>query len=416
MFQKIKIAMRNLMRHRYRTFLTGAIISIIAFIFVFGLSVSEGISEGLIEKIIRLNTGHVIITSIENKNSSDESAENVSWDKQKIENVSDIENELIKYGEVNKIARRLKITGIVASDIKTGPCIIVGIEPDKEPELLLSDLEVKEGEFLPLDKKDNSIYISSTIAEVYNAGVGDNLTLICQTENYASNSIDFKVCGIFKESSWKEYYSYVYLSDAQSLAGIEENTITHLKVTLDRREDSEYIAKKINENIGNSYGIYARDWRTASEMLLGTVMIMEVSVYGMCVILFFLIGAILINNISMAIHERTNEIGILMAMGMTGKGIYSLFLWETFILSSIFIFVGELIGCILSVVLGNIGIPAFTEVLKLSFGADYTYPILRPEFVILSAGIILLLSILLTIIPIKKAVKLDPAEAVRVVN
>lgn len=409
--QNIKMAIRNLFRHKYRTFLTGATIIIITFLLVFGLSVSEGISNGLISNIISLNTGHITVNSSSNAQSNDTSIEPTNWDKQLLSNSDAIQDEIGKINGVEYSTKRVKFTGILTSKDKTSSGVFVGIEPGKEKDLLLDGIPLKEGTILPEERNKNYIYISTTTAELYNVKIGEELTIVGQNTEYEQNSMNFEVCGIFKKSAWKEYYSYIYLSDAQELASLGER-VTQIKVMLSNRQEAVNIANTINESLGASYDIAARDWRTAGELLLGTVIIMEFSVFGLCIILFFLITSILVNNISMAVFERTNEIGMLMAMGMRSRGVFSLFMLETFFLSSIATMIGEILGIVASIVLNRVGIPAFVEVLRLSFGGDYTYPELKMSYIIVSFVVIVSMSLIVTIIPTKSAVKLNPVEAV----
>lgn len=410
--QNIKMAYRNLMRHKYRTYLTGATIIILTFIFVFGLSVSNGISEGLIKNIISLNTGDVIITSASNPKSSDTSVENVNWKKQILSSSSFIQNDLSKIKEVDSSTRRLKVTGILSQGGKTSQGIVVGIEASKEKNLF-SSLNAKEGTVLPDDSSTHWIYVSTTTADLYHLKVGSLIKVACQTADYKQNQLTFKVCGVFEKSSWKEYYSYISLADAQKLTGAGNNDVTQILVSLKNRNNSVSIAKEINQTLGSSRHLYARDWRSSNDLLLGTVYIMKYSVYGMCVILFLLIATILINNISVAVYERTNEIGILMAMGMKDFNVFSLFLWESFLLSFISTVIGEFLGIIVTQVLNKVGIPAFVEVLRLSFGGNYTYPILHISYILLSFCLIVAFSMFVSVFPIKNALKLDPAVATR---
>lgn len=407
----IKISIRNLSRYKYRTWLTGIMILITTFIFIFGLSLSEGISQGLINRIITLNTGDIIITSDQNTASTDAAFDDVKWDRQRILNKEEIDKKLLKYSEVEEVQNRAKVTGILSADSKSGSCVIVGIEPGKESGLLNSDLSIYKGAFLSVDKAEGQIYISSTISRTYGLDIGDKLELVCQSTEMKSSKKEFTVCGIFNSTSWKEYYVYINIQDAQTLTGLGKDGVTHIKVLLKDRKDVKQVKKQINADLGNIYHIYANDWKSASGLLLATVMVMQSSVYGMCVILFLLIIVILINNISMSIFERTNEIGILKAMGKEDKSIINMFLIENLILSIIFSGLGELLGVISTLILHKTGIPAFVEVLRLSFGTDCTYPVLKIPYVILTFLLPVAVSLIVSILPMKKVIKLSPAVA-----
>lgn len=409
--QNFKIATRNLFRHKYRTYLTGLAIAVIAFISVFGLSVAKGISNGLINNIISLNTGHITVNIKTNAKSNDTSAQIANWNKQILPYAKDLSADIEKIDNVKYTAKRVNINGVMISKEKTSNGVFVGIEPSKEQDLLREGIPVKEGRILPNESDENLIYISSTTAELYNVDIGDDLTIVCQTTDFIQNSMKFKVCGIFKKSAWKESYSYIYLSDAQSLTGLGED-VTQIKVMLSDRIHSEDVEEQINMQLGEKYNIIARNWRVAGEFFLGTVTIIEASVYGMCFVLFLLVILILVNIMAMAVYERTNEIGILMAMGTSKLRIFMLYMTEAFMLSAVATGLGEALGSIAATTLSKVGIPAFFEVMRLGFGADYAYPELKLGYVVISFCTIVFLSLLVTTIPIMKATKLEPVEAI----
>lgn len=409
------MVIRNLFRHKHRTLITGGTITILTFILVFGLSVAQGISDGLVDNIISQNTGDVIITSATNPDANDTSIEITNWSKQILKNPDGIQKELEAMSEVEYSTKRVKVTGVISSQAKTSSGVFVGIESDKEQDLLKDALPVKEGK-IPSSKDDGHwIYISTSTADLYEVEVGDELTVTGQGSDSQQSSMNFQVCGIFELSAWKEYYSYISVEDAQELTGLGEN-VTQLKVMIKEQKDSKRVADAINKNLAEKYELHARDWNEAGQLLLGSVTIMKVSVYGMCVILLILIIAILINSISMSILERTNEIGVLMSIGMDQKGVFSLFMSEVFLLTFSATLIGEILSTIVVLILQKTGIPAFVEVLRLSFGGPYTYPQWNIWYVVISMIALIGISLIVALLPIRGATKLNPVEAVNYVQ
>lgn len=112
-----------------------------------------------------------------------------------------------------------------------------------------------------------------------------------------------------------------------------------------------------------------------------------------------LVGGIGILNIMLAsITERTREIGIRRALGATGADITTQFLIETVTLSTV--------GGLLGLALGGAGVLALREL------TDWK-AVVTPESVALSLGISCLTGIAFGLYPARRAAAMDPIEALR---
>ena len=115
----------------------------------------------------------------------------------------------------------------------------------------------------------------------------------------------------------------------------------------------------------------------------------------------------IINTMYISVLERTREIGLIKALGMSNKKVRLLFIFEAMWIG----FIGGVIGIIGAFLLGNILNPIITKQLNLGDGN---------ELIIFSTWqmIILLLSLMFVgaaagYFPARKAAKLDPVEALR---
>lgn len=140
--------------------------------------------------------------------------------------------------------------------------------------------------------------------------------------------------------------------------------------------------------------------------------------------IFIIMGIILlalsfgiVNTMLMVILERTRELGMLMSVGMNKMKIFLLVLFETVMLSAI----GGPIGMVLSsLMIGylqetGIDLSSVGEGLK-TFGIGSTiYPKLLEGDLLRIGLMVVAIGILSAIYPAIKALKLNPAEAVRAV-
>ena len=132
------------------------------------------------------------------------------------------------------------------------------------------------------------------------------------------------------------------------------------------------------------------------------------------VLLFF--GAIallaasfgIINTLFMSVQERTKEIGLMKAMGMSRFKVFLLFSVEAILLG----FWGSAIGIGAAVIVGNVAnIIASDNFLKDLPGFDLTvFPV--PSLLVIAA-VIMLIALLSGTLPARRAAKQDPIEALR---
>lgn len=142
-------------------------------------------------------------------------------------------------------------------------------------------------------------------------------------------------------------------------------------------------------------------------MLFTLVNVMQsiVAGFGVLALLASVFG--IINTQYISVLERTSQIGLMKALGMSNRGIGKLFRYEAAWIG----FLGGVIGTGLAVVLGLLLNPVITEKLKLGAGSDLL--IFQPLPIIGLLVLLVLIAIVAGWFPSRKAAKLDPIEALR---
>jgi ABC-type antimicrobial peptide transport system permease subunit len=159
-----------------------------------------------------------------------------------------------------------------------------------------------------------------------------------------------------------------------------------------------------------------QDWGEINPTLLMSLEWM--SMYGIIVVAIFLLALSfgIINTMLMAVLERTRELGMLGAIGMSKGRIFRMIMLETVFLT--------LLGSVAGVVLGAAVIaPSMQSGIDLSFMMedmfeDYgfgsiVYPILDVQMFLQILVLVMLAGILSAIYPARKALKLKSLEAIR---
>jgi ABC-type antimicrobial peptide transport system permease subunit len=123
----------------------------------------------------------------------------------------------------------------------------------------------------------------------------------------------------------------------------------------------------------------------------------------------------IVNTMLMVVLERTKELGMLTAIGMNKKKVFSMIMLESVFMSLIGGVIGMIVSeCIILLTSRNgINFSQYAEGFEAMGFSSHIYPQIDPQFFIEVAVLIILTGILSSIYPARKALKLDPADAVR---
>ncbi|HSH52462.1 MAG TPA: FtsX-like permease family protein, partial [Bacteroidales bacterium] len=143
---------------------------------------------------------------------------------------------------------------------------------------------------------------------------------------------------------------------------------------------------------------------------------MNLMMYIFVVIILLALGFGIVNTMLMVILERIKEIGMLMAVGMNKIRVFTMIVLETVFLS----ITGGIAGIVLAVILTAItnktglNLSLWAEGLN-SLGFDAViYPEIGFEAVIVVTFLVILTGVIAAIYPAGKAIKLKPADALRI--
>ena len=127
------------------------------------------------------------------------------------------------------------------------------------------------------------------------------------------------------------------------------------------------------------------------------------------------LGFAIVNTMLMVVLERIKETGMLMAVGMSKRRVFKMILYETIFLSAVGGVVGMLISAGLLKYWGKNGIVfgGMEEGFEQFGFASHIYPALEPSFYFTLSFLIILTGIIASIYPARKAVKMNPVEALK---
>lgn len=262
---------------------------------------------------------------------------------------------------------------------------VVGIDRD---DVSFADLTITDGELF--DKNSSEVVVGKVMAENEDINVGDSITI---------GQDDYDVVGIFESGNSNQDMSlFMDLGKTQELVQ-DEGNITAIFVKVNPDYDVDAVA----DDITNQYGDNLTTVTSLSDMAMVGDMIdmLNGASWGIS-LLAILIGAVgIINTMLMSVLERTRELGVLKAVGWSGKRILGMIIGESIVITLFAGVVGSIVGVIV--------VELFTS-LNLLGGMTPVYTI---GIFVQAFAIAIVVGILGGLYPAIKAIKLPPTEALR---
>jgi putative ABC transport system permease protein len=263
-------------------------------------------------------------------------------------------------------------------------------------------LNVAAGRFLPDDPpraaRSFAVLGSKVSEELFGAGqvLGERVRI---------GSESFRVIGTMESKGQMLGFDLddaVYIPTAKALAMFNRESLMEIDVLYREGVSSENVAEKIKKILIARHGSEDFTITTQEKMLevLGSVLNILTLAVGALGGISLLVGGVgILTIMTIAVNERTNEIGLLRALGAEQRQILILFLGEAIVLAS----AGGLAGLLL-----GLGSAWVLEVMVPALPTHATW-----KYVILAELLAASVGLMAGILPARRAAAMDPVEALR---
>ena len=404
MLQIIKIAWRNVWRNKLRSFVV--ILSIVLGIWagLFIMSLTLGLNEQRMNGAIDTYLSHIQIQNPDYINDPNINSYIINSD----ETITALQQNK----NIKAFSERTNVISMVSSSKGAYGVRLVGIDPEKESHVSNIHTLLNSGEYFTKYKRNPAV-IGQKLADKLGAKVRSKIVLSFQDTKNEIISAAFRVEGIYKSSSsrYDEFNIFVKQKDVDRLAGLD-GKIHEIAIICQSIHQVDETAASLQKATPKST---VRGWDEVAPELGYAQEMMSSAIYIFMGIILFALAFGIINTMLMAILERRRELGMLMSIGMNKMKLFTMIVFETIFLSSIAVPVGMLLSYFFIQYFSHKGIDlssAAEGLESLGIGA-IIYPYLPGHFYFTITLMTVVVAFLSSLIPAKKALSLNPAEAVR---
>lgn len=406
----IKISFRNLVRNGRRSMLTASLITIgVVFVLVYA-ALSGSFKAYMVGQITDSMLGHIQI----HKKGYVASIDNLPLDK----NLNEKQiNKIVEFLEDNPYIEsytfRLKLGAMFSNYVSSTSIRLNGIDPKKETHTLpLFASRIEGGD--PSQLQEGYIIVPELLAKGMQVKKDDTIVLVATNDKGSVNGLNFKVFGSSETVSGPGGRDgYIHINDVKKLLRIKEAQVSEVVIRL--KDPSELkkamkllepLTKFTNQKGKSVFEVHSWEKLTPFFNIVKMLDIMDISIK---IILISIVLISILNVMIMSVYERVKEIGTIAAMGTTPSTITKLFLSEGLMLGIFGTILGALLSYATVFIINAVGI-------TFSFGRQDNLtlnPVLNIKEVLIVSLIVIIISLIASISPAKKAAKLNPVDALR---
>ncbi|MDG1430691.1 MAG: FtsX-like permease family protein [Paracoccaceae bacterium] len=313
-------------------------------------------------------------------------------------------------GVIEDWSMRVSAPGVVQSEYKTLPITFMGVDPQAENRISTIPGDVDQGRYLQ-SVEDDGIILGKHLVERLKTDLGRRVIVMSQNVDGTLSEWSYDVVGIFdSDQGIEDFYIFTGLKASQEFLGLE-NEIAQVVVTLPDQAD---LVSSIQTLKDVAPELDVRSWKELNLFLAMTDDFMGVYIFVWLAIVFSMMAIGIVNTQLMAVFERTQEFGLLRALGMKPGRVLLMVSIE----SALLIGVGVLLGIVLAIfsiwaLQGGIDLTAYARAMEMVQAGSVIYVDYHPDGIVRFSFIIWILGILVALWPARRASKCSPQEAMR---
>ena len=401
----IKLAWKNLLRHKRRSIIAATAMGIGLAALIFADALWLGMEHNMVKTATASFLGD---GQIHREGFSDEQAVELT-----INQLDAVVANLRREGIVAHFTLRTFAFGMITSPATVAAVNLVGVEPSTERYLSQIDDAIIEGAYFE-GSNLRDIVMGEELVERLEVGLNDRVVVTMAQAGSGDLSQEmFRVSGIYRfaDEGMNSGMAFIRLGKAQQMlalgAGAHEIALKFIDSI--SAEDQNLLFWKTYSQGGNK----ARSW---TEVLPEVQAMFEMSKFSKYIMGFVLFGVVvfgIVNTLFMSLYERMFEFGVLRAIGTRPFGMARLILFEAGALAVLGIILGTIFGFCVTLIFLTIGID-YTGIEMMGITMqELIYPEMRIQPFIFYSIWIFVFTIIAGLYPARYAAKMSAATAMR---
>lgn len=298
--------------------------------------------------------------------------------------------------------------------------VVVGIPPQNDKQPIVTDIRryalAGDFRFASSDTGGPGIVLGKLLAGKLGVEVGSRVNLVgfgsaqvsAVTGQVAPVLVPFRVTGIFETGlyDYDNAFMYMTLVDAQRLAGLDTG-VSGIEVKARDRTDAKVLGDKLATSLAPYIAI---DWQQQNRSLFQALQLEKLGM-GLILLLIVIVAAFtIVSNLTMVVADKTREIGILKAMGMTSRSVRRVFFAQGMIIGVVGTAFGVVLGIAVSLAIGKY---QFIKLDPETYFIDHLPVATDAIDVVITIVASLAIAALATAYPSRQAARLYPIDAIR---
>lgn len=405
----LRLAFRNLFRNPRRSVLTLLAVMVPVLLLDLMWGFTGAMERSLFDNTVRLETGHLQIHEAD----YDVVGQTIPI----MRDVRPAEEALQTNPAIEHYTTRLELPALAAAERESKGVLVQGIEPGRAQAMSLISRWIDDGRYLAADDSGVAV-VGAQLLEDLDLGLGDRLILLTSHPETGTGVLTPTIVGVLDAPSQELSQGIVQvpLNDARNAIDFPYGATSVAALVsgvLGPWDDAriQRVTAQLQQTLGDGFTV--EDWREVAPGTAGMLQILQPVTLGFMVIFFLLAGLVVLNTLFLNVHERTNELGVVMALGSGQRRV----LWMITTEAAVIALVGALMGSALGGGLvwhwsDGLVMPAIYQDTYDQMGIE---PVLNLYMTVgqgvLSALLMLGMAVAASWLPARNAAALDPVEA-----
>ena len=401
----LRLAWRNIWRHRRRTVIIVLAMGLSLALMMFYDGLIDGFNQAIAGNAVRVLGGNIQVHAAGYRAKVD------SNPLLPLRDDSAIIKAALAQPDVVAAARRIQTGGLVSNREGAFPLNIIGVDPEAEAPVSLIAEHIAEGRYVEASDQDH-VLIGKGLADALSIEVGDRVTMVGSDIHKQNRQRTMTVIGIYDIGipSMEKGTAYISLAEAQNLFGLRDQS-TEVQITLKEVGQESAVVTALSTTLP---GYEVESWEQTYPELGSAINSKSAVMDIFSVVIVMIAGIGILNLLLMAIYERTREIGLLGAMGLKPRQIAATFILEGMLIGVVGALAGIGMGLMLNLSLGQVGMDysqfaGVTEYMALISGR--IYPTLGTSKLAGRATVVIMIAALAALLPALIAARREPSEA-----